>query len=309
MTKRKSRKSSRGDGSVQSMTGFGAAGASAGGYRAEVEMRAVNGRYLSLKVRTPGEFSALEEDVRKLLDGQLSRGNVELRAEIYAEGGAAGIELDAGRVETYVKKWRSLAKRLKIEGELRLESLASMPELFSAPRRRSDARKALPALSSAVSEALAKLGAMRKREGASLVKVLEGHLNAVEKLRGRIAKRAPKVAGQLVARAGERVNKLLADSAAKGEVRSEDLAREIAWLADRTDVSEEMDRLGSHVSQFRAALVRGGEVGKRLDFLVQEMHREANTTGSKVAEDEVSEAAVDLKLQIEKLREQVQNLL
>jgi len=307
---RKSRKNkTRGGGPVQSMTGFGAAGCSSGAFRAEVELRAVNGRYLSLKVRTPAEFSGLEEEIRKLLEGRLGRGNVELRAEIYAQGAAAAVDLDAQRVEAYVKRWRSLARRLKIDGELRVESLAAMPELFTAPKGRSAARKALPALSAAVNEALGKFQVMRRREGAALVKVLKGHLKAVEVLRARITRRAPKIAAQLATRAGERVDKLLADSQARGEVRTEDLAREIAWLADRSDVSEEMDRLGSHVAQFHAALERGGEVGKRLDFLVQEMHREANTTGSKAAEGKVSEAVVELKLQIEKLREQVQNLL
>jgi uncharacterized protein (TIGR00255 family) len=291
------------------MTGFGSAGASSGGYRAEVEMRAVNGRYLSLKVRMPGEFSSLEQEVRKLLGGQLGRGNIELRAEIWPEAGEAGIELDARLIEAYVKKWRALARRLKIEGELRLESLASMPELFAPPRRSSNARKSLPALSAAVKAALAKLHTMRCREGAALVKVLGGHLDAVERLRGQIARRVPEVAAGLVARAGERVRRILAESKASAEVRSEDLAREIAWQADRTDVSEEMDRLSSHVAQFRTALARGGEVGKRLDFLVQEMHREANTTGSKASDGEAAGAIVELKLQIEKLREQIQNLL
>ncbi len=309
MAKRKTRKGLRGTGPVQSMTGFGAASASSGGYRVEVEMRAVNGRYLSLKVRMPGEFSSLEQEVRRLLDGKLGRGNVELRADIWQERDGAGIELDAGSIETYVRKWRALARRLKIEGELRLESLASMPELFAPPRRSSGARKSLPALGAAVKAAISELEAMRCREGAALVKILGVHLDAVERLRGEIARRAPELAGELVARAGQRVRKILTESNATAEVRSEDLAREIAWLADRTDVSEEVDRLGSHVAQFRAALERGGEVGKRLDFLVQEMHREASTTGSKAADGEVTEAVVELKLQIEKLREQVQNLL
>jgi uncharacterized protein (TIGR00255 family) len=291
------------------MTGFGSAGASAGGYRAEVEMRAVNGRYLSLKVRLGGEYAGLEEDVRRLLDGQLSRGNAEIRAEIYPQGAADAVRIDPARVEAYVRKWRSLARRLKLDGEMRLEALAAMPEVFAPPRDRGAARHALPALTAAVKSALAKLQAMRRREGAQLVRSLERDLRSVERLGTRIAKRAPKVAAELAARAAERVDKILTESGGGGGPRPEDLAREVAWLADRGSVAEEMDRLVSHVSQFRAALARGGEVGKRLDFLVQEMHREANTTGSKASDTEVSALVVDLKLHIEKLREQVQNLL
>jgi uncharacterized protein (TIGR00255 family) len=309
VTKRKSRKGTGKTAPVQSMTGFGAAGARAAGFRAEVEMRAVNGRYLSLKVRLPAEYLGTEEELRRLLNGQLGRGNVELRAEVYPEGAAAGVELDPARVAAYVRNWRKVARRLKLEGELRLEALASMPELFAPPRERAAARKALPALSAATAGALEKLQSMRRREGAALARSLERHLAALERLRDKVIGRAPKVAGELAARAGERVRRILEESGAPGGVRPEDVAREAAWLADRTDVSEEMDRLGSHVAQFRGALARGGPVGKRLEFLVQEMHREANTTGSKASDTQVSEAVVEIKLQIEKLREQVQNLL
>ncbi len=292
------------------MTGFGAAGARAGGFRAEVEMRAVNGRYLSLKVRLPGEYASLEEDIRRQLDGRLGRGNVELRAEISPERAAASVQIDPARVEAYVANWRRLARRLRLEGELRLEALASMPEVFAPPRERAAARRARPALLAATAGALEKLRAMRRREGAALARSLGRELAALERLRKRIARRAPRAVKELVARAAARVEKLLerAGPAAR-TVREEDRARELAWWADRSDVSEELDRLASHLAQFRAALAGGGTVGKRLDFLVQEMHREANTIGSKAADTELSALVVEAKLYVEKLREQVQNLL
>ncbi|MHC4916714.1 MAG: YicC/YloC family endoribonuclease [Planctomycetota bacterium] len=297
-------------GSVESMTGFGAAGATAGGFRADVEMRAVNGRYLSLKVRLPSEYAGLEEGVRRVLDGKLLRGNCELRAEIYPEDRDAAVSVDPGRVEAYVRKWRSIARRLGIDGELRLESLAAMPEIFAAPRRRAESRRASEALCAAAAAALEKLCAMRRREGAALAKVLERHLRKIEGLRAKIARRAPRAVAALVARAGERVRKVLEEAGGpRGAMRAEDLARETAWLAERADVSEEMDRLDSHVAQFRSALEKGGALGKRLDFLVQEMHRESNTTGSKAADTEISALVVELKLQVEKIREQVQNLV
>ncbi len=295
---------------VESMTGFGAAGARAGGFRAEVEMRAVNGRYLSLKVRLPAEYASLEEDIRRHLNGELGRGNAELRAEIYPDGAAGSMEIDPGRVEAYVRNWRKLARRLKIEGDLRLEVLAAMPQVFAPPRERAAARRARAALSAATRDALEKLKAMRRREGAALVRSLERDLGAIERLRGRLARRAPQAVKVLVSRTAERVEKLLARSAAAtAGVREEDRARELAWWADRSDVSEEIDRLASHLGQFRTALARGGPVGKRLDFLVQEMHREVNTIGSKGSDTELSGLVVEVKLQIEKLREQVQNLL
>jgi uncharacterized protein (TIGR00255 family) len=295
---------------VESMTGFGAGRARAGGFRAEVEVRAVNGRYLTLKVRVPPEYSALEDELRRLVEPRLVRGSAEVRAEVAADGAGRSAGVDAERVAAYVREWRRLAKRLGLRGELSVDCLAGLPQLFSAGRDRSAADRALPALAAAAAAAIEKLAGMRRREGAALARDLAGHLDRLEELRAGLAGRAPEAVRALAERAGERLRKVLEGSGAPaGAVRPEDLAREAAWLAERSDFTEELDRLASHIGQFRGALAAGGQVGKRLDFLVQEMHREVSTLGSKAADTELSRLAVEAKLQVEKLREQVQNLL
>lgn len=291
-----------------SMTGFGAAAARAGGWRAEAELRAVNGRYLTLKIHLAGEYAFLEEPLRELLEKALVRGSADLRVEVWPERAGASVRLDEERVRAYVAAWRALARKLRLSGEPTVESLAAQPEFFLAAGARSARERALPAALAAAKAALERLGAMRAREGAALAREFRMHLDAVEDLRRRIVERAPEAVRQMVARAAERVRKL-AEAAPGAEPRAEDLARELAWWADRCDVAEELQRLASHVAQFRAALAAGGPAGKRLDFLVQELHREANTAGSKAADTAIAGLVLELKVVIEKLREQAQNVL
>jgi uncharacterized protein (TIGR00255 family) len=292
------------------MTGFGAGRARVGGCRADVEIRAVNGRYLSLKVRVPPEYSALEEPLRRLLEPRLVRGSAEVRAEFAPEGALAGAAIDPSRVAAYVNQWRRLAERLGLRGDLTVGRLAGLPELFAAGRDRSAAERARRALAAAAGAALGRLEAMRRREGAALARSLAGHLEALEALRAAMVERAPAAVKALAERLAGRVAKLLESAGAPpGQMRPEEVAREVAWLAERSDFTEETDRLASHLGQFRAALAGGGQIGKRLEFLTQEMHREVSTTASKAADTEVARLTVEARLHVEKLREQVQNLL
>ncbi len=291
------------------MTGFGSSSATSGGFRVDVDMRSVNGRYLALKVRIPGEYASLEEEVRAILGPRLIRGNVEVRVDISREKSSSALQIDKERLAAYLKQWRSLAREFKLDGDLRVETLAVTPELFAPVPDKSRVPKALRALKKAMDEACGIFNNMRSREGANLKKSLLKHSAVIDRLRSRIERRAPKVAGLLGERVLARVKRVLATLDSADEIRVADITREVAWLAEKTDVAEEMDRLSSHLQQFERALEKGGQVGKRLDFLVQEMHREANTTGSKGSDTELSQLVVEMKLQIEKLREQVQNLL
>jgi len=293
---------------ILSMTGFGSGSARAGGFRAEVEIRAVNGRYLSLKTHLAGEYAFLEEPLRALVEKQLLRGSADLRAEVTPERAEVIVALDEPRVRAYVAAWRDLAGRMRLPGELTVGTLAGQGDLFVAGGSRRSWQGAEAAVLAAAAAALSKLQAMRRREGAGLRADLERHLAAIERLRAEIAARNPETVRQLAERAAERVKKL-AEAVPGAAPRPEDLAREVAWWADRCDVSEEMQRLASHVGEFRAALAAGGAVGKRLEFLVQELHREANTAGSKAADSGVSRLVVEMKTIIEQLREQVQNVL
>ena len=294
-----------------SMTGFGAGAARTGGWRAEVELRTVNGRYLSLKIHLPGEFGFLEDDLRAELEPELQRGNAELWAEVRPERAEQSLQLDEGRVRAYADSWKRLGRQLGLAGELSVAALAGQPEFFIERPDRAKRAGALAALLAAARAALGKLSAMRAREGRGLRTDLLQHVEALGKLRAEVVARSPEATKALVARAAARVEKLLAASpaAAGAAVRPEDIAREVTWWADRCDVAEEMQRLGSHLEQFRAALASGGPAGKRLDFLVQELHREANTAGSKSADTELARLTVEMKVHVEQLREQVQNAL
>ncbi|HOX08278.1 MAG TPA: YicC family protein [Planctomycetota bacterium] len=291
-----------------SMTGFGSGSARTGGWRAEVEIRSVNGRYLSLKTHMAGEYSLHEEPLRALVEKRLVRGSVDLRADLLPERPEDALSLDESRVQAYVEAWRTLARKLKLPGEVTVESLASQPDFFASAGSRRQKEGAGAALLEAAAAAVDKLEDMRRREGAGLRADLESHLDAIAALREQVAARNPETIKGLVERAAERVRKLT-EALPGSAPRQEDLARELAWWADRTDISEEMHRLGSHIAEFRSALAAGSPAGKRLEFLVQELHREANTSGSKAADTEVARLIVDMKSAIEKLREQVQNVL
>ena len=293
---------------VLSMTGFGSGSARAGGWRAEVEVRSVNGRYLSLKTHLAGEYAFLEEPLRALVEKSIVRGSADLRADIVPERAEAAVALDEGKVRAYVAAWRELAARLELPGSVTVEALAAQPDFFLAGGSREARKDAEPAVLEAAASAVARLEAMREREGAGLKADLESHLADVERIRDRVAELNPDTAKVLVERAAERVRKLT-EALPGAAPRAEDLAREVAWWADRCDVSEEMHRLASHIAEFRATLSAGSPAGKRLEFLVQELHREANTAGSKAADSEVSRLIVDMKASIEKIREQVQNVL
>jgi uncharacterized protein (TIGR00255 family) len=290
------------------MTGFGSGTARADGWRAEVEIRSVNGRYLSTKAHLAGEYAFIEEPLRALVEKELVRGSVDLRAEIFPERPEAAAALDETRVRAYVEAWRELARKLELPGEVTVEALASQSEFFAASGSREQREGAQAVVLQAAAAAVAGLKAMREREGAGLRKDLEAHLAELERIRALVAERNPATVKALVERAAERVRKLT-EALPAAAPRPEDLAREIAWWADRCDISEEMHRLASHVAEFRATLSAGSPAGKRLEFLVQELHREANTAGSKAADSEISALIVDLKAEIEKLREQVQNVL
>lgn len=295
-------------GAIHSMTGFGSGSGRSGGWRAEAEIRSVNGRYLSLKTHISGEYAFLEEPLRALVEKELVRGSADLRIDVASERAEAAVALDENRVKAYVEAWRQMAAKLRLPGDVTVEALAAQPEFFVAGGSREAKEGAEAAVLEAASAALGKLKAMREREGTGLAADLEKHLAEIERLRNEIAVLAPETVKLLVERAAERVRKLT-EATPGAAPRPEDIARELAWWADRCDISEEMHRLASHVAEFRSAIKNGGPVGKRLEFLVQELHREANTSGSKAADSGISKMVVDMKAAIEKLREQVQNVL
>jgi uncharacterized protein (TIGR00255 family) len=289
------------------MTGFGAGRGAARGEEIEVEIRSVNHKFVEVKVRLPRELAALELEIAKSVKERLARGGVEVTVRRTAAGGAGGAlapRVDAALAESYLRAFQDLKARLGLPGEIGLAEVLAADGVVRLDERAADLDAARAALQEALSLALEALLAMRAREGEALARDLEGRLATVEGLVARVMEASPRAVEQHRARLAERIAEL-ARGVALDPAR---LAQEVALFADRTDVAEETTRLRSHVAQVRALLVAGEPAGRKLDFLVQEMHREANTIGSKSQSAEISPLVVALKADIERMREQVQNV-
>ena len=293
---------------ILSMTGFGAADGEVGGGRVSVELRSVNHRFFSPSIKLPGVLARWEGEVRETLRRGVSRGHVTLNARFERDvnGTAEPSPIDEARFAAYVAQLRELQRRYALADALDLGTVLRMPDVFAASAREELPTEAAPQLLDVVERAVQALQETRRVEGARLSSYVEERLEVIEQALDRIAQRAP-------ARVTEQRDRLrnavreLADGVAVDEVR---LAQEIALLADRLDVQEELSRFRAHIAAFRSALrgAQGDGVGKRLGFLLQEMLREANTTGSKGNDAAIVADVLQVKEELERIREQVENL-
>jgi len=286
------------------MTGFGMADVSGGAFRARVELRSVNHRFLQTKLRIPAEFGELEPKIEALLKKMLVRGSVMATVRVERDVAASDVTVNAEIVRRYAREFRALGKELGSGAELTAGDLARLPGVVDASTSDGVRGKEAKAVLDAVRAAIKELVSSREAEGASLERDLRKNLVAVERLRVRVAKRMPSVVKARQSDLSKRVGLLMEE---RGPFDA-DLKREISILADKLDVSEEVVRLESHVERMSSQLDKGGELGRQLDFLVQEMFRESNTIGSKCNDAKVAHMVVDLKTHIERMREQVQNV-
>lgn len=290
--------------SVRSMTGFGQAEGPVGNVRVLVEVRTVNHRFFSPSIKLPSAFGRWEAEVREAMRVRVARGHVTLSARFErAESNTAGI--DEARFAEVVIELRRLRERHELEGPVDLATVLRMPDVISSARDE-EVTGTSAELVAVVEAALAQLDAARTDEGRRLAEVLSARLAAVADAVSRIAARAPE---RLLAQR-DRLRSSVRELAEGVAVDEQRLAQEVAILADRLDVSEELDRFQSHITAFRDTLAApGGEpVGKRLGFLLQELLREANTTGSKAADAAIVQDVIGIKEELERLREQVENL-
>jgi uncharacterized protein (TIGR00255 family) len=287
------------------MTGFGAADGPVAGVRLTVEVRSVNHRFFNATIKLPHQFARFEGEVRETLRRSVTRGHVTLSAR--SEAAEAGsVHVDEGRFAAYVELLRTLKARHGLEGDLGIETIMRLPDIFaSADAITEEACQPLVAL---VEAATAQLLKARTDEGARLRAYLSARLEVIDQALARIADRGPVRVVEQRDKLRAAVKELLDGT---GSVVDEQrIAMEIALLAERLDVQEELSRFHSHIVAFRGALASpGGEpVGKRLGFLLQEMLREANTTGSKANDALMLNDVVLIKEELERLREQVENL-
>ena len=291
---------------MKSMTGFGRGAFSSEAFGVTVEIKTVNNRYLDIHLRLGQDLSAIEMIVRKRVGARLSRGRVDLNIN-FDRTGAATYEVNRPLIAGYVKALREIKQELGLAGEIDVNSLARVPGALTAARDSFDEQN-MAGVESALDQALDSLEQMRESEGAALAAEMRVRVAKIEAEVPIIEDAAAGLADAYRQRLQKRVTELIARGSQAVELDAGRLAQEVAYLADRSDISEELARLRSHLEQFRSSIDADGEVGKRLDFLLQELNREANTVLSKSTEIAIKDSALAIKAEVEKLREQVQNV-
>lgn len=289
---------------ISSMTGFGSAEGRVGSVRVSVELRTVNHRFFNPSIKLPVTFTKWEGDVRELLRQRIARGHVALTARIEREA-ASGAGINEERFAEYVTMLRSLQERYGLSGVLDAATVLSLPDVVDGlPHDGEDGSAG--ELLTVVDKALKALQAMRSEEGARLFGFVRERIDLVAASLDRAAERAP----IRLAEHGTRLRKSVRDLAGANNVDPQRLAQEVAILADRMDMSEEIDRFRAHIDAFCKTLSENESeaVGKRLGFLLQEMVREANTMGSKASDAPILSEVVAIKEELERIREQVENV-
>jgi len=286
---------------IRSMTGFARAEAQTPQGRLSWELRSVNHRYLDLTFKLPEEFRAVENELRSAASARISRGKVECALKHNREGESqSSLTVDTNRLAQLKAALEVVAVELKANIEPDPLRVISFPGIVQQSSQ--DFAPMQAASTRLFEEALREFSAMREREGARLVQMLRERCDGLENLVATVRKRYPQVRDQWVEKLRARCNELGV------EVEPARLAQEVALAAQRLDVDEELSRLASHLAEIRSTLTREESVGRRLDFLMQELNREANTLSSKSQDAEMTRCAVEMKVLIEQMREQVQNI-
>ena len=286
---------------ILSMTGFAAVAADLPGVSLTVDLRSVNHRYLDLSIRLPDELRGLESVLRERLAADLKRGKVECRISLNRTSpGAASLAVSAERVQHLAKAAADVLRHAPGAAPLSVAEILRWPGVIAEPTLAPEALASIA--QELLGKALSELAASRMREGAKLALALEERCAAIEVQVARVAPRIPELHRAYIDKLGGRLKEAGLDA------DDDRLKQELALFATKIDVAEEVQRLAAHVSEVRRVLAAGGSAGKRLDFLMQELHREANTLGSKSVDAALSQASLELKVLIEQMREQVQNV-
>jgi uncharacterized protein (TIGR00255 family) len=291
---------------IRSMTGYGRGDAAEAVGRFTVEIRSLNNRYLDIQVKTPRGLAVLEPQVKKAVQDRFSRGRFDVYITRNEEREKADrLTVDETLASRYIGVLRDLKTRFNLAGDVDLAMVAAFPDLITISEAREDVEALWSILSESLSQALDGLDRMRAEEGAALVKDIRARLDAIDLGISSVRAQAPLTVENARKRMADALGRLLTEQ--PDPVR---LAQEIAMLAERTDVTEELTRLSSHMTQFRSLLNGPAReaVGRKLDFLLQEMGREVNTIASKASDAHIALDVVNLKAELEKIREQVQNI-
>ena len=290
---------------IKSMTGYGSAKGSAAGLVLSVELKSVNNRYLDVSVKLPRTLMFAEEPVRSAVAKHITRGKVDVFITADAsQSDSTEVRVNEPLLRGYISALSEVRDKYGLTDDMSLMSLCRLPEVLSTERRELDADELTSGLLAILEEALSGYDAMREREGEKLRDDVLGRIDEIGRLTGIVEERSPQTVAEYRARLEQKLRETLEGMS----VDDSRVLTECAIFADRVAVDEETVRLRSHIAQLRELLDQGGAVGRKLDFLIQEFNREANTIGSKCNDIDITRVVVDIKAEIEKIREQVQNL-
>jgi len=289
---------------MNSMTGYGRGEATNGDVSVVVEMKSVNNRFRDLNIRLPREYLVVEPRLQQLLKGRIQRGRIDVFVRRSTIESAHSVSADTRLAERYFEAMATVAKRLqRDQTHIPLSLVLEQPGVLTQVEQEADGLAEWNLVSTAVEAALEDLIQMRGTEGGALLRDLQSHLDTMLTLRAEVETQQEGIAARLRDRLDRRIRRLVGD-----RVDSQRLAQEAAILADKADVSEELARIQSHCHQFQEALGAQEPVGRKLDFLLQELNREINTIGSKAAEHPVANRVVEMKSVLERMREQAANV-
>ena len=290
---------------IKSMTGYGRSESTVHGRTLTVEVKSVNNRYLDCNVRLPRVYSCAEDGIQRRVKGTISRGKVDVFINVeHTSEAAVSVTLNQSVAAGYLAAIRTMAETFCLPGEVTVGMLSHFPDVFQVDKVPEDLEELTADLNQVAEAALADFDAMRVREGDKLTQDLLGRLETLDGYTGQVEERSP----QTVAAYREKLTTRLREVLEDRQLDEGRILTEAAIFADKVAVDEETVRLRSHLDQFRTMLAEGSPVGRKLDFLIQEMNRETNTIGSKCNDLEVSTIVVNMKAEIEKIREQVQNI-
>lgn len=292
---------------MKSMTGYGRAESIIDDKKVSIEIKSLNHRFLEIFVRLPGVFSPLEPEVKRKVTDRFARGRIEvsIRRDAEQSANAEGrLELNMPLIRNYYSMLSSLKQELQLKDEINLDLLLGIKDAVTVAETEIDLAHVWENLQKILEEAMDSLESMRAQEGEIIGKDLQGRIGLLESFLKRIGNKAPQVVSEYQKRLSERVKDLMGNFPVD-EVR---IAQEVAIMAERCDITEEIVRFQSHLIQMDSIMKSNEAVGRKIDFLLQEMNREANTIGSKSPDAEISQIVVDIKTELSRLREQVQNI-
>ena len=290
---------------IKSMTGYGRSQQVIDGREIVVEIKSVNHRYFEFSARVPRAYGYLEEKLKSLLQGSISRGKVDVGVTIFnVEGKDALIEVNKSIAQGYIDALREANESLCLKDDITLSRIMRLPDIFNVTKTEEDEEEVWNDVKIVASEAVGNFLIMRRAEGIKMTDDISLRLGYIEKLVESVEKRSPEITRLYRERLYNRIKEILEDK----NVDEQRILTEAAVFSEKTAVDEETVRLKSHIHQFRTLLESDEPVGRKLDFLIQEFNRESNTIGSKAQDIEVTKTVVELKSEIEKIREQIQNI-